>query len=90
LFKLRGADASLLLMPLDAALVVAARGGLSGGDGTPELTSGIPLRPAGPGRGVVEALEYHRSGIDGVARRVDGGAMGVEVVHGVVITTTTG
>lgn len=37
--------------------LIAARGGLDGGDGRPEEgTSGIPLGPASPGSAVVEAL----------------------------------
>lgn len=36
----------------------AARGGLVGGEGIPEVgTSGIPLRPCNPGSAVVDALE---------------------------------
>jgi len=36
---------------------LAARGGLEGGDGIPELTSGTPLSPGNPRSGVVKALE---------------------------------
>jgi len=38
--------------------VIAARGGLDGGDGRPEIgTSGIPLGPCSPGSAVVETLQ---------------------------------
>ena len=55
-----------------------------------ELTSGIPLGPAGPSRRVVEALQRRRGGVDGVAARHD--VRVNALVHGgvVVITTTTG
>jgi hypothetical protein len=43
----------------------AARGGLCGGDGIPELTSGTPPGPERP-RSVLEAREGGR-GADGVA-----------------------
>lgn len=46
------------------AEVSAARGGLEGGDGSPELTSGIPLCPAGAGSGVMKASEVGRSVYD--------------------------
>lgn len=48
------------------AEVNAARGGDDGGDISPELTSGIPLCPAGEGSGVMEASEAGRS-VYGVA-----------------------
>jgi hypothetical protein len=52
--------------------VSAARGGLVGGEGTPEVgTSGIPLRPCDPGSAVVEAFE--------VGGRVDDVAGGKDV-----------
>lgn len=45
----------------------AARGGLVGGEGRPEVgTSGIPLGPCSPGSAVVDALELG-GGIDNVA-----------------------
>ena len=51
--------------------VIAARGGLEGGDGRPELgTSGIPLGPWNPGSAVVEALQG-RGGVDDVAADED-------------------
>lgn len=47
--------------------VNAARGGLVGGEGRPEVgTSGIPLRPCSPGSAVVDALELG-SRVDNVA-----------------------
>lgn len=46
------------------AEVSAARGGLEGGEGNPELTSGIPLCPAGAGSGVMKASETGRSVYD--------------------------
>jgi len=47
--------------------VSAARGGLVGGEGSPEEgTSGIPLGPCSPGSAVVEALEV-RARVDNVA-----------------------
>lgn len=49
------------------AEVSAARGGLDGGDEIPELTSGIPLCPAGAGSGVVETGERRRA-VDDVRR----------------------
>jgi len=42
------------------AEVSAARGGDDGGEGSPELTSGIPLCPAGAGSGVMESREIRR------------------------------
>jgi len=47
------------------AEVSAARGGLDGGEGIPEATSGIPLCPAGAGSGVMEAGES-RSAVNAV------------------------
>lgn len=53
--------------------VMAARGGLEGGDGRPEEgTSGIPLDPGSPGSAVVQALERAR-GVDEVAAGKDVG-----------------
>ena len=65
--------------------VRAARGGLEGGEGSPEIgTSGIPLGPCSPGSAVVQALE---GGL-----RVDDVAAGEDVdlggLHLAVITTT--
>ena len=52
--------------------VNAARGGLDGGDGRPEIgTSGIPLGPCSPGSAVVESLQR--------GRRVDDVAAGEDV-----------
>lgn len=71
--------------------VIAARGGLDGGDGSPvEGTSGIPLGPCDPGSAVVEALERGDRGVDEVAAGED---VGLAVSGGgnflaVVITTT--
>lgn len=65
---------------LDDAL--AARGGLGGGEGIPELTSGIPLSPASRRSGVVEALE------GGGAGAHDVGA-GAHIGRGAVATITT-
>jgi hypothetical protein len=66
--------------------VMAARGGLEGGDGSPvEGTSGIPLGPCGAGSAVVEALERGVRGIDEVAAGEDIGLAGN--VLAVVITT---
>lgn len=51
--------------------VSAARGGLVGGEGSPEEgTSGIPLGPCSRGSAVVEALEVG-GGVDEVARGKD-------------------
>lgn len=44
---------------------MAARGGLDGGDGSPEIgTSGIPLCPCSQGSAVVEALQRGRRADD--------------------------
>jgi len=64
--------------------VNAARGGLDGGEGRPEVgTSGIPLRPCDPRSAVVEALE--------VGPRADNVAGGKDVDTGsqllAIITT---
>lgn len=71
--------------------VIAARGGLDGGDGSPvEGTSGIPLGPCDARSAVVEALERGGRGVDEVAAGED---VGLAVSGGgnflaVVITTT--
>jgi len=66
--------------------VRAARGGLEGGEGNPEMgTSGIPLGPGNPGSAVVKALEG--------SLRVDDVATGEDVDLGgqdLAVTTTTG
>lgn len=50
---------------------MAARGGLDGGDGSPEEgTSGIPLGPCGPGSAVVETAKS-RGRVDDVAAGKD-------------------
>jgi hypothetical protein len=68
--------------------VIAARGGLDGGDGNPvEGTSGIPLCPCGKGRAVQEALEAP-CGIDHVAAGEDVGSNGVG--NSVLAMITTG
>jgi len=47
--------------------VRAARGGLDGGEGSPEIgTSGIPLAPVHACRGVVKAFKRHR--VDNITR----------------------
>jgi len=75
---------------MTADVVVAARGGLCGGDGIPELTSGTPIDPGSPRSGVVEALKQGRSRIYRVAAGADIALdMAVVVVVAVVITTTT-
>jgi len=65
--------------------VSAARGGLVGGEGNPEVgTSGIPLRPCSPGSAVVGALE--------LGSRVDNVAGGKDVDSGnsvLAVNTTT-
>jgi hypothetical protein len=64
--------------------VSAARGGLVGGEGSPEEgTSGIPLGPCNPRRAVVEALEVG-SRVDDVARGKDINPLGSVLA---VITT---
>lgn len=65
---------------------MAARGGLDGGDGSPEMgTSGIPLGPCSPGSAVMEALE-RGGGVDQVATGEDIRPTGN--VLAVAITTT--
>ena len=71
--------------PVAADDALAARGGLGGGEGIPELTSGIPLGPASPRSGVVEALESLSAG----AHDVDAGAdIGSRAVAAITTTTT--
>lgn len=66
--------------------VIAARGGLDGGDGRPEIgTSGIPLGPCSPGSAVVEALQRGRR-VDEVATGEDINLTGYCLA---VVTTTT-
>lgn len=68
-------------------VVMAARGGLEGGDGSPvEGTSGIPLGPCDGGSAVVEPLERGGRRVDEVAAGEDVGLAGN--VLAVVITTT--
>lgn len=65
--------------------VIAARGGLDGGEGNPEMgTSGIPLGPCSPGSAVVEALE-RGSGVDDVAAGEH-----IGLAHNVLAIITTG
>lgn len=79
--------ACLLPEFLAARLCLAARGGLCGGEGVPELTSGTPIDPAGPRSGVVESLNRRGASVHSVAAGAD---VGVElVVIPVEITTTT-
>jgi hypothetical protein len=69
-------------MVYDAASrrAAAERGGLEGGEGIPELTSGTPLDPAHQRSAVVEAAERRGGGAQGVAARADGaGRRGVRV-----------
>lgn len=63
---------------------LAARGGLGGGEGTPELTSGIPLCPASPRSGVVKASESRGGGVHDVGTGADIGRR-----TAAAITTTT-
>ena len=69
-------------------LFLAARGGLEGGDGDPEPTSGPPLDPGGPRSAVVEAGHARAAEAGGVA-----GSAGLSARRGVradaTITTTT-
>jgi hypothetical protein len=65
--------------------VMAARGGLDGGDGSPEEgTSGIPLCPANAGSAVVETLQG-RDRVDEVAAGKDADI----AVDGLAIIITT-
>lgn len=69
------------------AELLAARGGLCGGEGIPELTSGTPIDPASPRSGVMEALKRRGRGVYDVAACPH---IGVDVVViPVRITTTT-
>jgi len=52
-------------------VVSAASGGLDGGDGNPELTSGKPLYPASAGSGVMKAFQEGSLGIDDIATGED-------------------
>jgi hypothetical protein len=64
--------------------VSAARGGLVGGEGSPEEgTSGIPLGPCSPGSAVVDALEVGGS-VDNVAGGKDVDAL--DKILAIVIT----
>jgi hypothetical protein len=67
--------------------VRAARGGLDGGEGIPEIprTSGKPQCPAGPGSGVVEAGETSRD-VDAVSRGENAGSTAYTLA--IAITTT--
>lgn len=57
--------------------VMAARGGLVGGDGNPEEgTSGIPLCPGNAGSAVVKSLEGRSGVVDEVAAGKDVGLAG--------------
>lgn len=69
------------------AEVRAARGGLDGGEGIPEIprTSGKPQSPAGPGSGVVESRETVR-GVDAVRRGENAGRAAYTLA--MAITTT--
>lgn len=58
---------------LAAEVCLAARGGLSGGEGIPELTSGMPLDQAGARSGVMKALDSRGAGVYGIARSADVG-----------------
>lgn len=69
------------------AAFLAARGGLEGGEGIPELTSGTPLDPADQRSAVVEARNHRRGGAQRIAAGAHGaGAGGVGDERG--ITTT--
>jgi len=57
--------------PRVADACLAARGGLEGGDGIPELTSGTPPGPGRRGSGVMEAVKAGSSGVYGVAASAD-------------------
>ena len=69
------------------AEVSAARGGLDGGEGIPEIprTSGKPQCPAGPGSGIVESRETVR-GVDAVCRGENAGRAAYTLA--IAITTT--
>lgn len=73
--------------PFDSLDILwAARGGLGGGDGIPELTSGTPLGPASPRSGVVEALERRGGSVYDVGASAD---IGGRAVATITTTTTT-
>jgi hypothetical protein len=80
------ADIAGFATDADAGLL-AARGGLCGGEGIPELTSGTPIDPASPRSGVMESLKRRGGGVYDVAACAH---IGVNVVViPVRITTTT-
>lgn len=60
---------ALPFLAVDACL--AARGGLDGGDGIPELTSGTPPGPGRRGSGVMEALKAGGRRVYGIAASAD-------------------
>ena len=64
---------------------MAARGGLEGGEGSPEEgTSGIPLCPGNARSAVVEALQRRSGRVDEVAAGKD-----VGLTDSILATTTT-
>jgi len=66
------------------AAVKAARGGLDGGEGSPEEgTSGKPLCPVGPRSGVMEAFQGCR-GVNRIAAGEDGAIITTTTVGGLV------
>lgn len=70
---------------------LAARGGLEGGDGIPELTSGTPLGPGNPRSGVVEALKARSRRVYGIAAGANvcaGRSIGVDATITTTKTTT--
>jgi hypothetical protein len=71
---------------LDSDLCWAPRGGLCGGDGIPELTSGTPPGPERP-RSVLEAREGRRSAVHSVAGGAHGAGGGGGRVDGIITTT---
>lgn len=71
---------------LAADVCLAARGGLSGGEGIPELASGTPINPASPGSRVMEALDNRGARVHSIAAGADIGVHGVVVLF--VVTTT--
>lgn len=72
----------------DEALLAGVARGDGGGDGIPVLTSNPPPRSACPAGRVVEALQGHVDGIDGVGAGLDVRAGGDFLGRLVVITTT--
>lgn len=72
---------SVIVCLVAAEACLAARGGLCGGDGIPELTSGTPIDPASPRSGVMEALNGRSGGVHDIAAGPD---IGVGVGSGVV------